>query len=187
MADGSWDDAATVAVNRHGRQPERPKPQKKKPELSPEARERLRQNALQRISEGKLGGAKFGRMSGLARSQKRGRAARRVAEAAMQDQNAKAMIAVFQDAIAATQPMSVRLKGVELWLSIEREEGKLTLKEESADREAMSRDEMVQMLAKKLTEGPTAAILQQHKQIEAEVVQDAEVVEEPDDGAAASE
>lgn len=45
-----------------------PAPQKRKRNLSPETRERLRQLALDRVARGEIGGAKFGKLGGRPRT-----------------------------------------------------------------------------------------------------------------------
>lgn len=152
---------------------------KPKRNLSPEARERLRQAAKKRYEEGKFGGSKFGKMGG--RGNKRDRAANKVSDSARK--NAEKIIRVFEDGIKDTNPMSIRLKSAELWLQVEREEGKLALQEEQADAQQMSRDELISALTRGLTSGPVADMLKA-KMLEQEAgIVDAEVV---DDGVQAA-
>lgn len=148
---------------------------KKKRNLSPETRERLRQAALQRHAEGKLGGAQFGKLGGRP---KKDRASKHVAEAAQQEENRQALVQVFKDAIDDRQPMGTRLKGAELWLKVEHEEAKVSLQEEAHQALDKSRDELIAILAEKLTNGPTGKII--GAQLEQEVIADAEVVEDED-------
>lgn len=143
---------------------------KKKRNLSPETREKLRQAALERHAQGKLGGAKYGKMGGRP---KKDRAASHVAEEARK--KAKEITQVFEDAIDPNQPIAIRLKAAEAWLGVEREDEKLALQENVADAEQMSRDELIATLREKMTRGATATILRH--QLEQENVVDAEVVD----------
>lgn len=145
--------------------------------MSPERRQQLSEQAKRRHAEGTFGGAKFGAMGGR---KPRGRAAKRVAEAAQIEENARQIIEVFKDAISKNQPMSTRLKAAEAWLGIENQESKLALQEEEASAKQHSRDELIAMLTKRLTSGPTSQILR--RQIESESgIQDAIVIEDVTD------
>lgn len=147
---------------------------KKKRNLSPETRQKLSELAKARVADGTFGGSKFGKLGGRPRKD---RAASRVAEAAQEDSNARQIIQVFKDAVDSSQSMGVRLKAAEAWLGVEREEGKLALQEESAVAEHHSREELISMLAEKLTSGPTSGVLRRQLEEEAGIV-DAEVVGE---------
>jgi hypothetical protein len=151
--------------------------EKKKRNFSPESRQKLSDLAKQRHAEGKLGGAEFGRKGG--RATKRARAAQAVAEAAQDEVSRRRIINVFRDAVDPNQPMGIRMKGATEWLAIEREEGKLALQESEVDAKNHSREELLAILAKKLTNGPTGDLLR--RQLEAENIPDAEVVEEETD------
>jgi hypothetical protein len=133
--------------------------------MSPEAREKLSRLAKQRHAEGRFGGPQFGRLGGRPRKR---RLSERVAETAQEEQMARQVIQVFKDALQPNQPMSIRLKGAMALHEIEREEGKLALQEIEQEARQHSRDELVSILAEKLTSGPTASILR--RQIEANVV-----------------
>lgn len=148
---------------------------KQKKNFSPESRQKLSDLAKQRHAEGKLGGAKYGAMGGRA-SRKTDRISKRVAEAAEDERQAKKIIEVFKDAIDPNQPMAVRLKGAQAWVDIAVQHGKFELQEEAHDAAQHSREELIEMLSKKLTQGPTANILR--KQIEQENIIDAEVIED---------
>lgn len=149
-------------------------------ELSPEARERLSQLAKQRHAEGRFGGAKFGKMGGRPRGSSKDRIAKRVAEAAMEEQNAKSIIAVFKDAVDPSQPMSTRLKGAQAWAEIANQHAKQEMKEEGQEHQQRSREELLEILSEKLTSGPSAHILRkQIAALEPETgIVDATVVEE---------
>ncbi len=152
--------------------------------MSPEAREKLSRLAKERIEAGKMGGAEFGKLGGRGRTKEKRRAAQSVAEAAQE--SAQQIIAVFKDAIGDDKPISVRLRGAEMWLNVENKEGQLSLQEERADAAELSRDELIKALTEKLTSGPTADILRSYSQIEQETgIVDADVIEEDDESAAA--
>ena len=146
---------------------------RKKRELTPQAREKLSRLAKERHAAGKFGGREFGRLGGRPRKE---RAARRVAEAAEAEENARRIIAVFKDAIAPDQPMSIRLKAASAWLDVERQEATLALQEADSDAKHHTRDELLAMLSQKLTSGPAATILR--RQLEAETgITDAQVID----------
>jgi hypothetical protein len=154
---------------------------KKSSRLSPEARDKLSRLAKERHAEGRFGGSEFGKLGGRPRKD---RAAKRVAEAAQEDENARKIIKVFQQAVAEinpvtgnANPMSIRLKAAEAWLSAEREEAKVSLQEQAEDSKQHSREELLAMMAEKLTSGPTSNILRRQIETETGVV-DATVVEE---------
>ena len=118
------------------------------------------------------------------------RSGEHVAEAATKQSNREDIVRVFEDAVADTQPIGVRLKGAEAWLAIEREERKLALQEEDFDAKQHSREELVAILADKLTSGPAAEVLRAQLQVtevelqdaeSAEEIEDAEVVDDEDD------
>jgi hypothetical protein len=149
---------------------------KKKRELTPEAREKLSRLAKERHAAGKFGGSRFGKMGGRP---KKDRAAKRVAEAAQEEANARRIINVFKDAIHENQPMQIRIRAAEAWLGVEREEAKILLQEAAHDEKQHSREELLEILSKRLTDGPAATILRkQLEQESSEVIADAEVVED---------
>lgn len=151
------------------------KKEKAKRNFSPETRHKLAQLARERHAKGEFGGAEFGKLGGRPRKD---RAAKRVAEAAQDPANRQAIIQVFKDAVDGAQPMKTRLAGAEAWLKVEQNEGQLQLREEEVDAKQHSRDELIAILSERLTTGPSANLLR--RQIEAEHIPDAEVVE--DDG-----
>lgn len=156
---------------------------KKKRVLSPEARDRLSKLAKERHARGEFGGAEFGRLGGRPKGSKKERISKRVAQAAMEEENAKAIVNVFKDAIHPNQPIGVRLKGAQAWAEIANQHAKMELQEESQDQIHHSREEALALLAERLTSGPAAAILR--GQIEAETgIVDAEVID--DDAAEAA-
>lgn len=148
--------------------------EKQKKNFSPEARQKLSDLAKQRHAEGKLGGAKYGAMGGRA-ARKKDRISKRVAEAAEEARHADEIIEVFKDAIDPSQPMSIRLKGAQAWVDIAVQHGKFELQEEAHDAAQHSREELIEMLSKKLTSGPTANVIR--KEIESKAVIDGEIVE----------
>lgn len=125
-----------------------------------------------------MGGAKYGAMGGKARS-KKDRISKRVAEAAEEQRQADQIIEVFKDAIDPSQPIGIRLKGAQAWVDIAVQHGKFELQEEAHEAAQHSREELIQMLTKKLTSGPTASVIR--KQIEENTVVDAEVIEIKED------
>lgn len=159
------------------------KPQgKRKKQMSPEAREKLSRLAKERHARGEFGGPQFGKLGGRPRKD---RAARRVAEAAQEDQTARKIIEVFKDAIQPDQPMNIRIKAAEAWLGVEREETKTQILEEDHDIKKHSREELLEILASKMTQGPIADIMKA-KQIESEAgIVDAVVVPEEEQNDAA--
>lgn len=148
--------------------------EKPKKNFSPEARQKLSDLAKQRHAEGKLGGAKYGSMGGKA-AKKKDRISKRVAEAAEEVRQADQIIEVFKDAIDPSQPISVRLKGAQAWVDIAVQHGKFELQEEAHDAAQHSREELIEMLSKKLTSGPTGNAIR--KEIESKVAIDGEIVE----------
>lgn len=151
---------------------------KPKKNFSPESRQKLSELAKQRHADGKLGGAKFGAMGG--RAVKKGeRISKRVAQAAEEEREAKQIIEVFKDAIHPSQPMGIRLKGAQAWVDISVQHGKFELQEEAHDAMQHSREELIEMLSKKLTEGPAANVLR--REIEEQVIVEAEIIEADDE------
>lgn len=148
--------------------------EKPKKNFSPEARQKLSDLAKQRHAEGKMGGAKYGAMGGRA-NRKKDRISKRVAEAAEEQSEANKIIDVFKDAIDPSQPMGIRLKGAQAWVDISVQHGKFELQEEAHDAAQHSREELIEMLSKKLTSGPTANVIR--KEIESKAIVDGEIVE----------
>lgn len=136
---------------------------KSKRNFSPESRQKLSDLAKQRHADGKLGGADFGAKGGNT-PRKSKRISKKVAEAAEVDRTARQIIEVFKDAIDPNQPMSVRLKGAQAWVEIAVQHGRLEIQEEAHESSQHSREELIEMLSKKLTQGPTATVIR--KQIE---------------------
>lgn len=152
-------------------------------EISPEARERLSKLAKQRHAEGKFGGAKFGKLGGRPRGSSKDRIAKRVAEAAMEEANAKAIIEVFKDAIHPNQTISVRLKGAQAWAEIANQHARMEDKQEHQVEEQRTREELLELVRQKLTSGPAAQVIRNAALIEEETgIVDADVIEEVGDG-----
>ncbi len=150
---------------------------KTKRNFSPESRQKLSKLAKQRHADGKMGGAKYGAMGGRA-TRKGERISKRVAEAAQEEKSAKQIVEVFKDAIDPSQPIHVRLKGAQAWVDISVQHNKFELQEEAHDAMQHSREELIEMLSKKLTEGPAANVLR--REIEEQVIVEAEIVEVED-------
>lgn len=152
--------------------------EKKKREVAPETREKLRKLAIERHKEGKFGGAQYGKMGGRPRKVDR-QALDSVAEAANRDK--EAIIEVFKDAVAENQPMAVRLRGAESWLNIQKEQTKLAIQEEEADAKQFDRERVIALLAEKLTDGPAGHAIRERLE---EGVIDGTVVDENGDSPA---
>jgi hypothetical protein len=154
---------------------------KRSKNMSPENRQKLSELAKERHRTGVWGPQKSRTPEAIAkaaetrRKNRKKTAADHVAESAAQ--HAADIVAVFQAAIDSGQPMGTRLKAAQAWLDVEQENRKLDIKEEAEDAKQHSRDELIAILAEKLTAGPAAELLR--KQLESEVgVIDAEVVAE---------
>jgi hypothetical protein len=148
----------------------------KRGHISEEGREKLAELARQRHAEGKFGGAHFGRMGGRPRKD---RAAKRIAEAAQEEQNAKALIAVFKDGVDERQPIGTRLQAAKLWTEIEREEARVSLQEERSDQD-LGREELIASLTERLSKGPAARVIQERLIEQESGIVEATVVEEED-------
>lgn len=153
---------------------------KRKRNYSPETLEKLSRLAKERHAQGKMGGAKFGKMGGRPRKE---RATRAVADAAQELPNRRAIIQVFKDAVDPDMPIGVRLKGAQAWLEMEQAESKIALQEEVQDTRQLGREQLLEILTEKLTSGPAADLLRRNlPQID---IPDVDVVEEDDEHAAA--
>lgn len=158
-------------------------------ELSPEAREKLSRLAKERHARGDFDkqkmtperGREVGRLGGRGNTKKRTRITKRVAEAAMEEKNALAIIEVFKDAIHPSQPISVRIKGATAWADIAMQSAKFDLAEEKEQAQQLSREELIKFLTEKFSAGPAAALIAGQLEAQTGIV-DAEVVEEVDDG-----
>lgn len=147
--------------------------------MSPEAREKLSRLAKQRHAEGGFNITPElyeKRRRTFRERNRRERIAKRVAEEAAIEANARAIIEVFKDAISPAQPMRIRLKGAETWAKLAMEHARFELQEEVQDATQHSREELIQILSSKLTRGPAAQIIA--NQLERENVPEAEVVED---------
>jgi hypothetical protein len=153
--------------------------------ISPEAREKLSRLAKQRHAEGKFNLTPElyeKRRRTFREKNRRERIAKRVAEAAADDANARAIIEVFKDAIHPNQPMQTRLKGAEAWAKLAMEHARFELHQEVQDAAQHSREELLEILSDKLTNGPAARVIS--AQLEQENIAEAEIVEEEEDAAA---
>jgi hypothetical protein len=159
--------------------PQRKIPHRSSLSISDEERERRRKAALERVANGQMGGAKFGRMGGRGNTRKRRRAQAALAEEAAKPENRKKMLAVFHDALDPSQPISVRLKAVDQWVGLEQAESKMTLEEEKVDAVQRSREDSIELLRNKLMgNGVAAAVLRAQAQLEEVTIPDADVVED---------
>lgn len=98
-------------------------------------------------AEGRAGAA-FGKLGGRP---KKPRASEKIAEAA--EKHSTEILQVLKDAIDPNQPMSVRQKAVDQWLSIEKDERRLEIEEEQHSAE-MDRDELIKLISSKLSRNP---------------------------------
>lgn len=148
--------------------------------MSPETREKLSRLAKERHAAGKFGGAEFGRRGGLAKGANahNSRVARRVAEAAQNEEMTRQLIDVFKDAIQRDQPTHIRIKAAEALIAIEAAEARIAMAEEEHQAKAYSREELLGILSGNLTTGPIAALLRRQIEPEAGII-DAEAVEIP--------
>ena len=148
-------------------------------ELSPEARDKLSRLAKERHARGEFGGKDIGKLGGRPRggNKRKQRITKRVAEAAQDERNALAIIEVFKDAIHPSQPIHVRIKGATAWADIAMQDAKFDLSEEQQQQQQLGRQELIDVLAGKLTSGPAAALIRQQLEAETGIV-DAEVVED---------
>ncbi len=153
---------------------------KKPSRISPEARERLSRLAKERHARGELGGPENGRKGGLAKAERQRRASTAVAEAARRPETSRKIIKVFEDAVADTQPIAIRMKAASEWVKIDQSEGKLEIAEQEADSRERSREELLEVLSEKLTSGAASALLRQALGAgdDDEDVVDAEVVDD---------
>jgi hypothetical protein len=158
-------------------------------ELSPEAREKLSRLAKERHARGEFKNDRLkgnpelakqvGRLGGRGNTRKKTRITKRVAEAAMEEKNALAIIEVFKDAIHPSQPIHIRIKGATAWADIAMQSAKFDLSEEAQQQQQLSRDELIKLLSEKLSNGPAANLIAGQIEEQTGIV-DAEVVEEMD-------
>lgn len=148
--------------------------EKRKREITPETREKLRQLALKRHKEGKFGGAQYGKLGGRPKKVDR-HALDSVAEAA--NENHEIITQVFRDAVSENQPMAIRLRGAESWLNTQKEQTKLAIQEEEADSKQFDRERVIALLAEKLTDGPAGSAIRERLE---EGVIDGTVVDDGD-------
>ncbi len=127
------------------------------------------ERARQLVAEGKIGGAEHGRKGGRPRKdqaplQSGETAAAYIARTARD--NAPAILKVYEDAVAAGQLPQHRLQAVKQWVSAEdreaeREEraaSKADPAPESADLEALDREQLLDHLAARLAANPVVAL-----------------------------
>ena len=148
--------------------------------LTPEQRQKLSETARQRFQNGDglaLAHTPEARAKAAAtrRRNKKKTASDWVAEAA--EQSAKEIVQVFKDAIDANQPMGTRLKAAQAWLDVEQDNRKLEIQQDVAEAQQHSRDELIAILADKLTAGPASDLLRRQLGEQAEII-DGEVVAE---------
>lgn len=103
---------------------------------SPEEIARRSENAKALNREGRFGGAQ----PGSGRPPTKRRAAQKVAEAA--EKHSDEIIAAFREAVQPGNPASVRVQAAREWITVERQERELSLKEEKSF-EDMSAPELI--------------------------------------------
>lgn len=143
--------------------------------LTDEQRKQLSVRAKQMHAEGKLGGREFGRLGGRPRKP---RASEAVAHAA--EQHADEIVKALRIGLNKGTPEQ-RSRSAERFLALAQREDQLRLKaQEAAQREHrdLSREQMMEELAAKLTTSPVAALLRKRIMAEPQVI-DGEAVEVP--------
>ena len=76
--------------------------------------------------------------------------------------------------------MGIRLQGAKLWIEVERDEAKIELQEDGAEKDDRTREQLIEALTEKLSKGPASKIIQD-RLLEAETGSvDATVVEDED-------
>ena len=132
--------------------------------MSPETRQKLSELAKKRYEEGSgfaLSNPRspeaLAKAAATRRARKKKTASDWVAEAA--EKHAAEITRVFKDAINPSQPMGTRLKAAQAWLEVERDNRKLEIQQEAAEAQQHSRDELIAILAEKLTAGPASDLL----------------------------
>jgi hypothetical protein len=101
-----------------------------------------------------------------------------VAQAAREKKAVDDIIDVFKDGIQPTQPMHIRLKAAEAWIKVESDDAKLRLQEEEHSSIQRDRQELLELLAGKFTNGTTGLLLRRQltERIESEI-DDADVID----------
>lgn len=128
---------------------------KAKTKPSAELSKKRSDNAKALVAQGKIGGAQYGRLGGRPRKP---RAAEKVAAEAIE--KADEIVQVFKDIISDEEAShAMKLKAVTEWLSIENDEAKLALQEESFDASQMDRDELLNVLTELIANSPAGAAL----------------------------
>lgn len=123
---------------------------KRKVNISPEE-SRRRSERMQRMrKEGKVG-PQFGKLGGRPRKV---RASELIAEQASKKR--KEIAKVLEDAIDEEQPITVRMKGVQMITDIEKSERSMEMAEDEHYAK-MNKDEMIDEMAKKLNDNPVLA------------------------------
>lgn len=152
----------------------RKRPQRKP--MSEEARQKLSKLAKERHAAGKFGGAEFGKLGGRGNTREKRLASEAVSDAAKESH--EALVQVFKDGIDPQMPFRDRIRAAEAWLAVENNAEKLRLTRQRDDGERMDRAELISLLKKKLSEGPTAEFVSRSITTASEDVVDAVVVEE---------
>lgn len=156
------------------------KPAKRKLNLSPEERKRRSERMQKLRKEGKVG-PEYGKLGGRP---KKPRASELLAQEA--EKHKDELLSVLKDAIDPNQPIGVRQKALDQWLAIEREERKMEMDEEEHYAK-MDREELMDDIAKRLSSNPMMLAMVMDRlsnkpvgadEIEAEVVEEAEVVDD---------
>lgn len=123
---------------------------KRKVNISDEERRRRSERMQRMRKEGKVG-PQFGKLGGRPRKV---RASELIAEEA--SKNRKKIAQVLEDAIDPEQPITVRMKGVQMITDIESKERSMEMAEDEHYAK-MNKDEMIDEMAQKLKENPVLA------------------------------
>ena len=132
-------------------------------QLSPQERERRRQVALRLHREGKIGARAHQSEGGKAKARKASELAQRLV------QDNEAAIEKTLREILRTGTKAQKLRAIESILKLGLSAERLDVAEHRDDLQHQSREELIEILKGKLTNGPAAAILRQH--IEADVIE----------------
>lgn len=136
--------------------------------LTPQERERRSQVARRLHAEGKFGGSQRGRQGGIEKARKSSELAQELVEK-HRSKIEKALLNGLNSSRTAEQ-----LKSAELLLKYALASERMDLAEHHVEAEQLSREQMLKVLAEKLTNGPTAGLL--HAQLAGPDVIEAEVV-----------
>lgn len=142
-------------------------------QLSDEQRRQLSVRAKKMHAEGKIGGKEFGRLGGRPRVK---RASEAVSEAA--EKHSAEIVAALRAGVRQGSP-EARSRSATRWLEAAQREDALQLRKAESEQKQqarLSRDEMINQLAARLTAGPIAGLLRERLTASSAVI-DGEAVE----------